>query len=481
MFGSLSRPRQLMLALVVALVLLALIRRIDHDESQYVAAAVLSAGGHLPYRDFAYLQTPLQPLLFAPVTLLAGSSTWLALRLVNAVLGAVTVAGVFRAARLADVGERVAIAAAALFAASDVLLFSVGTARNDALPAALLASALPLIVRAERGEGSRSAAAVVGLLLAAAAAAKLSYLLPALAYGGWALFDRRRRGGWVMLGALPAVALVIALAAQAPEAFRFEVIDFPTLAPQQYYVAAGRAARLGWGPKLLDTLKFLALGGALLAIGASAVDRRQGGARRVLELLALAGLVSALLPSPVWRQYLLPMLPPLFVRLALAWQARVPTRVWRIAAVVFASAGLAPTVAAAVQATGGVPMLEASRDAATIKRALDAAGVSGPVATLSPQYLPGTGRTPDPRFAAGPFYFRSNGLIEPAAEHRLHLLSRARLDTASFSPGQAVLVGGEALSSGDAALDRAMAAAAAPGAVRIARLNGGRWTLYVRP
>ena len=68
---------------------LALVRPIDHDESQYVAAAVLTAHGLLPYRDYAYLQTPLQPFLFAPLAWMAGVAAWPALRLANALLGAV--------------------------------------------------------------------------------------------------------------------------------------------------------------------------------------------------------------------------------------------------------------------------------------------------------------------------------------------------------------------------------------------------------
>ena len=53
--------------LAVLLCLLAIARPVDHDESQYVAAATLSGAGLIPYRDYAYLQTPLQPLLFAPI------------------------------------------------------------------------------------------------------------------------------------------------------------------------------------------------------------------------------------------------------------------------------------------------------------------------------------------------------------------------------------------------------------------------------
>ena len=55
------------------MVLLALIRPLKHDESQYVAAAVLTAHGQMLYCDFAYLQTPLQPFLFAPLAWLFGA------------------------------------------------------------------------------------------------------------------------------------------------------------------------------------------------------------------------------------------------------------------------------------------------------------------------------------------------------------------------------------------------------------------------
>jgi hypothetical protein len=46
-----------------------LTRPINHDEGQYVGAIALMRSG-LPYRDFAYLQTPLQPLLLAPLSFL---------------------------------------------------------------------------------------------------------------------------------------------------------------------------------------------------------------------------------------------------------------------------------------------------------------------------------------------------------------------------------------------------------------------------
>jgi 4-amino-4-deoxy-L-arabinose transferase-like glycosyltransferase len=478
--GGLDRGKLTVIALAVLFAVLAILRPVDHDESQYVAAAMLAKNA-LPYRDFAYFQTPLQPLLFGPLAGVFGILAWPGLRMINALLSVATVAMVERGARVAGASREIALGTAALFACTDILLFSAGVARNDALPAAMLAGAVWLAVEATRGEGTRGRSILAGFLFAAAAATKISYALPALVYFGWALLDRRHRPAMIALGAAPIVLLVAWLAAQAPEAFRFEVFTFPSIGPDQYYRDAGRLAKLSIGGKAIDTLKFLALGTALPAIVAVAARWRrvEPGPARLLELLALAGLVAALLPEPTWRQYLLPVLPPLFVRLALAWQARPPLRWERIAFVTFACAGLAPSIESVVLAVQkGAPMSNAITDGAMIAGVMDKANIVGPVATLNPQYLPATGRMPDPRFAAGPFYFRSHGLLDPASERAINLLSADNLGSATLP--QAVLVGGESLTdSGDPAVEKKLQEAAAKGAVGITRLNGGRFTLYV--
>lgn len=464
------RPPILAALLVLALVVLAMLRGLDHDESQYVAAARLTAAGLIPYRDYAYLQTPLQPFAFAPLAWAFGGWTWPAMRAANALLGALTVVAAWRAMREAGVGERTASACAALFAACDVLLFSAGTARNDALPAALLACALVPILRAERGAGSRWAAMLVGLLLSGAAAAKLSYALPAAAYALHALVDRRHRPMLVALGAVPAVALVGWSYAASPAGFLFGVFTFPTAAPAEYYAATGRMWKLSGWATVLDTLKFLSLGPALIAIVAVARRRVRPG---VLEWLALAGLLAALLPTPTWRQYLLPMLPPLFVLLAIRWQAQPPTRTWRIAAGGFACIGLVPSLAA----LGGAGMGTAIREV----DALAEAQIDGPVATLSPQFLP-RDATLDARFATGPFYFRGRGLLPRERETALQLVSRDTLEAAfEARPPQAIVVGGEgAWTSGDASLDRRLEDwALRNGWRRI--VTRGRLRAYLRP
>ncbi|WP_425230927.1 glycosyltransferase family 39 protein [Sphingomonas sp.] len=456
-------------ALALLLAALALLHPIDHDESQYVAAAVLAAHGLLPYRDFAYLQTPLQPFLLAPVTWTAGRFAWPVLRIVNSLFGAVAIRCVFGAAR-EIAGRRTALAAAALFGCTDILLFAAGTARNDALPAACLAGALWLAIRAERARGSRWQAVATGLLLAAAAAAKLSYALPAMVYGMWALWQHRRhRPLFVMLGAAPVGLFVACMWRLSPQAFGFDVFTFPVAGPADFY--ADRPWKLSRAAKLADTVKFLALGPALVAL--LMVVRRRMPA--LLVLLTVAGLIAAMLPTPVWRQYLLPMLPPLFVLLSHRWGRTPPGAAVRALMGMFAVAGLAPTAVAL--ASGQPSVFAAMREMAAVRAAMDRAGAAGPVATLSPQFLAATGRLPDPRFATGPFYFRSRSLQPPGGELVQHVISARALPCVPLP--RMVLVGGEGVwTSGDPRLDALLALAATQRGYR--GVPVGRWTLYVR-
>ena len=427
--------------LAIVLVLLALLRPVDHDESQYVAAASLVARGLLPYRDFAYLQTPLQPWLFAPIAWAAGSLAWPVLRIANALLGVVAIVASYRAGRAAGASERAALLAAALFGTCDILLFGIGTARNDALPTALYAVALWLAVKPMQ---TPRRALAIGSLLAAAAAAKISYALPAAAFGLHALIVRRHRPALLAAGAMPVLAFLLWSWTTDSTAMMFDTLTFPTAAPAEYY--AGRPWKLSVSAKLLDTLKFLALGPALI----TAVVVARGRRAALLDVMIVAGLVAALLPTPTWRQYLLPVLPPLFIRASLLWTERPPGRGMRVALLTFAFAGLAPTVEALLR---GGTLFAAMRGGQAIGQVLDAAGETGPVATLSPQLLPAAGRLPDPRFAAGPFAFRFRGGDARGYVSR-DTLARSTLP-------DAVLVGGEApWSNGDTTLDGIMERAA---------------------
>ena len=81
------RAALILAALALWLTAIAFLRKLSIDESQYVASAVLTSKGLLPYRDYAYLQTPLQPFALAPLQWLFAGHVLIAMRVANAVSG----------------------------------------------------------------------------------------------------------------------------------------------------------------------------------------------------------------------------------------------------------------------------------------------------------------------------------------------------------------------------------------------------------
>lgn len=456
--------------ITLAVLAFALFRPMDHDESQYVAAAVLTAHGWLPYRDYAYLQTPLQPFVLAPVAWLAGALAWPALRLANALFGVATIVFTWRAARTAGAAARPALAAAALLASCDILMFGITTARNDALPAMLFTAGLWALLAQAPPRRAGWLAGLAGLLFAAAAAAKISYAIPAGAAGLYALATRRRPW-WLAAGALPMLLLVAWTWRLAPTGFVFGTLSFPARAPALYY--ADRPWKLSLAAKLVDSIKFLLLGPALAVL--VMVARRRPDWRGAVPWLIVAGLVAALLPTPTWRQYLIPLLPPLFVQAARLWTKAPPGRVAIRLLAALAGVGLLPTLL-----SFGMPTLvSANAESRAIGSALRRHGVTGPVATLAPQFLPAAGALPDRRFAAGPFLFRTHGLVTPAAARSLGAVTLDTLPTDALPA--AVLIGGEGLwASGNPDLDRKLEARAqATGYIRAAETR--HLQLYLKP
>lgn len=472
----LARPRRDRLAwglwagLWSMALILALSATVNHDESQYVAAAALTLHAR-PFVDFLYLQTPLQPYVFAPLVAMSPGWSFLALRLATAALGVALLWTTYVAARWAGGSPRAARRATLLLAACQPFLFAATHVRNDALPAALAGAAMLAMLQALRSRAhALPCMAAAGLALGLAASTKISYavvaagpvafllLAPAARHEGarrWAWLCALAAGG--LAGALPSLAAWLA----APEAFRYGVFEYGATAPFLWYTAHGHGARLGLGVKMLESLEILALGPSLLALLLIARDRvrRHQPARpaaALLEWLILAGLVAALLPTPTWRQYFLPMEAPLFARLALVEELRWRWR-WRpigIVFLLFAIAGLASNLIMLGKAMAGGrwPVATATCEAHWIA-SLTPAGQA--IATLSPQITLDSDRPLDPRFATGPFAYRTANAIPADRQTRLHILSPATLARAfAMHPPAAIVTGHESRANLDSALQR---------------------------
>jgi len=442
------RSAVILAALALWLIAIAFLRKLSIDESQYVASAVLTSKGLLPYRDYAYLQTPLQPFAFAPLQWLFPGHLLIAMRLANAMLGAGTIILVFGAARRVGASGRVALAAAAMLAVCEPFTWSAGVARNDMLPAVLMMLGLFAIAKAETGLRMAGAGVAFGL----AAGVKISYALPAAAIFVASIWSRdwgeRRRSLWfaagVTAGLLPSFILILL----APRQFLAEAIIFPAVGPEQYYTDIGKAWRLGPN-RFFRLLIAAAIGPALIASieiiarswgepGRWLGDRR----RRIMLAAALGGLISAALNRPFQIFYLLPALPPLFVLAALLLGEDRPRWVkgaWALSV----AAGIVPVAAWVVNAAnaGIAPALDAQRRADALGAALREEQVAGPIATLAGQFVPDADADVDRRFAAGPFLYRTRDFISGEQAREWYAVTRDQAGPMSEQPPAAIVTG----------------------------------------
>lgn len=399
-------------AAAIVIALSALVRSVNHDESQYVAAIAFMRQG-LPYRDFAYLQTPLQPLLFAPLAYLPAGWVWLGARVTNAALGIATLLLLNFALKKRASPAAILVALAAL-TCTGAFLLATSLARNDALAMFLLAAALPPLLAATE-TGSRRKFALAGLMFGLATSAKINAALPA---AGAALFMsiRMRRYGPGRCSALCGGALLglgptFVMASIAPGALWFDVFQYNLEAPVQWWTSISQSVELEPVRRIAKLIGFAALGSVIVALPAAVVDRRRSDDRRILDFMIVAGIVGAFLPKPALIQYLVPLLPPLFARFALALDgAPQPYRRGLILlAAVGSIAGLASSFLARF---GGADLAQA---AVVGRQVADIAG-HGSVATLSPEYVAGGDISLDERFAAGPFLYRTRGRLARIAE-----------------------------------------------------------------
>ena len=473
--GRWSGAPALILALAAAalvLAALAISMPVDHDEGQYVAPALL-AGRLRPFADFMYLQTPLQLYLTAPLAALAHGWSFLALRLANAAMAWGVLVLVYAAQRRLGVPRGRALATAALLLLAYPFQFAAAIARNDALPALLEAGAmLAGIAALAPGRRAWPFWTLAGLLLGAAASAKVSYVLP---LGGaglfllWSVWRRRASLASLFgcgLGALAGLAPTALAWLSAPEPFVWGVFTYAEASASYWYRLVGQGSRLALPRRAEEGLFHLAVGPALAVligvVAATAMRERRrepaSAAERFLQALALAGLAAAFAPSPMQRQYFLPMLAPLFVLWGLSDPLATLGPVMRKVLLVLVAAGAAVGIGRTGYVLGDAalglaqgrepPALALTAEAHWIGLTLKAAGSQGPVATPSPQAVADSGAPLDVRFATGAFAYRSGDMLSETELRGLHLASPSALGRLLDEAPPAAIVTGYEPSTG---------------------------------
>lgn len=457
----------------------------SHDEGQYVAAVALMRTG-LPYRDFPYLQTPLQPLLLSPFSLVSAGWLLVALRVANAFFA---LAGVlFLALQLRTrVRTQSLVVALAALCCTEAFLFAGSEARNDALPLLLAVAGQWLLLLAIDDPTALLRTLAGAALLGLAASTKISAALPAAGAGLYWLLRMRDAGPRPFiafatgfgLGLLPCAVLALI----APSQFVFSVFTYSLDAPTQWWTSIRQATDLSPAFRVTRLLLLSLHGIILVGLLVCLFDRRRSEARSLLDLMILGGLVSAYLPEPAFEQYLVPLLPALTARVTFALDSfsGLRLKVAHLAILCASITGLVPTAKTALAAQRqGSDLFRTVRDgeaAAELAR-------GGAVVTLSPERVAGWNVNLDPRFATGPFLFRTSGKLAQLVEQRTGAPNWERVGTAlAVQPPSLIVVGGEARlypSRQNRSLDAFLASWAQAHHYRVEVLPSGRLDAYVR-
>ena len=310
---------------------------LNQDEGWYLYAALETAAGRLPYRDFFFTQGPVLPMVYGWLAPLWSDAGVLGGRIVTATLGLLaSVLVALLAARGTAPGGRLAagVTAFTLAACGVYHAYFMAIPKTYALAGLLLAGGLLALTRCERGErgerGGRAGlvwAAGAGVLLAAAAGTRLSLGAVLAVTGLWLLANRRRLGGaWLAFGIGGVIGLALVYGPcvlAAPEGFRFAQTFHTGRAGGGALFVAGSIARLLRGYLPLAGLAVVAAAWRLA--GCSQQDAC-GGRSDVVAWPSLwlwaAGAVAAVhLTSPYpYDDYQVPVM-PLAAAAAAVWLA----------------------------------------------------------------------------------------------------------------------------------------------------------------
>lgn len=328
---------------------------LNQDEGWYLYAARLVAEGKLPYRDFAFTQGPMLPLVYgasAPIWLplgVGGGRAWTAALGLLAAIIAATWAG-----RLAPPGRKpfASVVAFALIALNVYHSYFTTVVKTYSLCSLFLVLGFFVMTPTGAARVGAGRLFLAGMLFAAAAATRITAGL-ALAVMGLVLLIGPRETiarGWIPFGLGGAVGLALVFgpfALAAPEAVRFFLFDYHAARDAGEGIKA-LAFKIGFVSRVLQGY-FVALAAAigLLIARILRTDLSSSTAPSIVRAgwatLALITFVQATAPFP-YDDYQVPLF-PLFAALLAAEWARIPA--FSQARLAVAAAGLAMLISGA--------------------------------------------------------------------------------------------------------------------------------------
>jgi 4-amino-4-deoxy-L-arabinose transferase-like glycosyltransferase len=431
---------------------------LNHNEHMYVAAARLFGQLHL-YSDYAFLQTPLLPMVNSALFAIAGNEHLLLVARIHAALWALAaVFAVYAIAWRMTRSRTVGAAAALAFGTHPLFLVNVMESSNYVMPLALtLLSFAALVLAADDAASARLrslACGMCGLSIGLAVTCKSFYALlaPGLLAIAWIACGRIPALCW-LAGAALGVAPVLYYLISDPEAFYYGNLGYH-VANTDWRESVGSKLPMTLGKKLqfVRTLWHdpLWIGATLYCLGAVGVVRRRAipiERRRMfvsISALVLLGFVAALLPTPAFDKYF--VLPFAFLLLAavaaIGMDAMWPRSSF-IALCVLCAVTAPATAHFSRQLRERPTWARVEHEAHKLDDTLDCSE-STYVATLSPILPLEAGCSIYPELATGPFAFRVADDSSHDSQEELNVVGRLRLESflESKKP-RAILVGFE--------------------------------------
>jgi len=324
--------------LAAALLANSMTKEVSRDEQMYCTAGVLLGQGQMIYRDFSYpSQLPYHPLLLAAVYRSLGTTHYLlAGRLVSVLCDTLVVIFILLIYRFIfgpyrQTGLLLGLAAAVLYVFNPLVDYAAGYAWNHDVVILGVVAPLWLFVTTDFQSRSRFwRMGAVGALLTFAACMRVTSILIELLFlaavfviAGGSVRNRIRT-------VLPfcAAALIVALwplwvIAQAPQAFRLNLVQIPTLYGRWLHEIGRTFDKAALTLEALTQpgyLALLALSVYLVVIAwrrRSRLDRMERRKAAVAALLPLLFFVIAYIPPTMWHQYLAVPVP--FIAIAMAY------------------------------------------------------------------------------------------------------------------------------------------------------------------
>ena len=422
---------------------------LNHNEHMYLAAGHLARDAEL-YGDFAYLQTPYLPVVYAWI-FAALDTTHLLLtgRLVTFLCAAGTAILVLRQARAAAGDGFVALVVLLSFFMNKNVQGVFDESSNYAL--SMLASLVAfrcMVLGTGDGSVRRGWVLAAGVAIAVAIGVKLTCAPLAAALGAQALLYPRERklrarfAGVLIpfsLGILIGLAPAMRFVGNDPAAFFFMNVGYHLENSRLFAEAGPGRSRLGFllEKQVLSASFAIVVACALVAFASRAriraAVRERAWPRASLALavlMSVAGSLSAFVPTPPhYPYYAVPLPFALFVLAELCSLAPPVASVRRVL-VALALVALGTNLhryLRAVDLPDGWTPTRVSAIGSRIRASVASAGASGPVATLTPLFALEAGLPIYPQLVTGSFLYRIGDRLPAAALERARGCSASTL------------------------------------------------------